>query len=73
LIATVPWLAVALVTVSGSPSGSLSFASTSIRTELSSATVALSLRAVGGGLVTSIWKVCVADAFDGSVALTTTV
>ncbi len=59
-------------TVSGSPSGSLSLASTVIVTGVSSAVVALSLTATGGGLVTVIVKVCVVLALDGSRAVTTT-
>ena len=51
LITTVPFGALAAVTVSGSPSGSLSLASTLTVTGISSLVEAVSLVAVGAGLV----------------------
>jgi hypothetical protein len=69
---TLPCNAVAAVTVSGSPSGSLSLPSTAIVTGLSSVVVALSFVAVGAGLVTVRLKLCVAVAPAPSRAVTVT-
>ena len=69
---TEPCSALAAVTVSGSPSGSPSLASTGMTTAVSSGVVALSLTATGPGLATVIVKVCVALVLDGSRAVTTT-
>ena len=57
LMATMPLGAVALVTVSGSPSGSLSFASTEMVTGVSSFVEPKSLDAVGPGFSTVQLKV----------------
>ncbi|CAB3689327.1 hypothetical protein LMG26685_04699 [Achromobacter mucicolens] len=64
-------------TVSVSPSGSVSLASTPFwavtLSDVSSSVVPLSLTAVGAGLVTSHLNSCEVEAPDGSVAVTTTV
>ncbi|CAB3881471.1 hypothetical protein LMG26684_03603 [Achromobacter mucicolens] len=63
-------------TVSVSPSGSVSLASTPFwavtLSDVSSSVVPLSLTAVGAGLVTSHLNSCEVEAPDGSVAVTTT-
>ena len=72
LMTTVPLGAVADVTVSGSPSGSLSLPSTAIVTGASSLVVARSFAATGAGLVTVQLNVVLAVPPLPSLAVTVT-
>ena len=70
MITTVPLSAVALITVSGSPSGSLSLPSTVIVTAVFTLVVALSSTAIGGWLgITSITTTSVSHRPKGSQML----